>query len=207
MKFITLILAISLFSLSNGNLIFIEDNQTTWRNNINGLTLPYLTNTFLEKLLTWDISKWHIFQWDMGNGTSTWLSRNCEKLITVTPCIEGRLDFKSTDSREETIKIRPLDYRKFDLENGGNRSQYVECISETSDQYDCIIINGLYRLECLKLALNHIKTNGIVVVNNMHQKSLNFRGYNILRILKKYPHFSFKDTNHLDWHTDYWIIN
>jgi len=187
--------------------------------------LPYFTHPFLEKLKSWNTSSWNVFHWTDSAGnlgyTSAWFAKNSK---TFT-CIElskawqkAFLDFckieniKNCKSFLKKPEIKIIYTKLFGkknlptVSNLGENSSYVKVIDTLNQKYDCIIIDGQHRNVCAKFALKHIKPNGIIILNNSNQASIGINSQKTYDLLSKYEHHSYKQPDHIDWCTDYWII-
>lgn len=199
------------------NTIYLPTHNCTQCIDIAGDVLPWFSSPFLDVLQTWDISSWNIFEW--GSGYSTlWFSKHANHIKSV----EIDLSWFELLSKEiNHLNIKNIDYYYKTSEesnvttghgidsNIGENSEYVNIINETEEKYDCIIIDGKHRNTCAKHALNHIKNNGIIILDNANQASINLDSTPTFELFKKYEHFSFLDPIHgsaKDWKTDYWII-
>lgn len=174
----------------------------------NGMVLPWYTKPFLDILVTWNTKNWDVFEW--GGGYSTvWWAAHAKSIVTV----DNNLEWMSAVQKylnqlnltNVTIKNREL-AKNADIGEGGELSTYVMAIDEDQKLYDCIIIDGWHRNTCATKVLNHLKPNGILILDNANQASCDLNSLPTFELLKKYKHYSFLQPGHKDWRTDYWII-
>jgi hypothetical protein len=182
-----------------------------------GNILPWYTPAFLQELLSWDIKDWEIFEWGAGYST-LWFGKHC-KSVTSIESSKQWMNFLTKEVERRnltnvTIKLRKTNYSKnhfgsLKLADGGETSQYVLAIDEDDKLYDCIIIDGFHRNSCAFHVLKHLKLGGILIVDNMDQKSLGIDSNPISKLFEGYEHHSFAGPKNLypDWKTDYWKIN
>lgn len=218
------ILFLTTFSKSCSGLLLTKASSIWQYKDKDKVIYPYCTKPlldYLDGIDTKEISSWHIFEW--GSGSSTiWFAKKCKHITSVehnTDWIEAinkhasQLKLTNINLIQKDItppKSIPHDILGVLFENtlteGGYNSDYVMAINKDNTKYDCIFIDGYHRHACLEQALNHIKPGGIIILNNVNQKTLGIDSTKALEMLKKYEHHSFKQPNHLDWRTDYWII-
>lgn len=190
-----------------------------------GIVFPFFTKPFIDQLKDWDITNWSVFHWTGGHDnlgcTSAWFARRCKNLI----CIEWiqiwqdaltefcrKNNLINTTCVTRTIEKKTKYHQIFGTREvnlwseAGENSAYVQAINEFDLKYDCIIIDGVHRNACAHIALNYVKSYGIIIVNNVNQISQGINSTGIIKLFEKYPHFSFKEPGHIDWSTDYWII-
>lgn len=157
------------------------------RDESNGLIFPYYTWPFLDVLQTWDISNWDVFEYGVGYSTAWWRSK--------AKSVEG------VDNQLEWAN-------KFQSAYQTEKENYIQ---SPSKMYDCIIIDGepvSWRDDCTKYALQHLKPNGILIIDNYHQPSCDCGNWEQTdELLKKYKCFIYHQPNHPDWKTAYWIVN
>lgn len=193
-----------------------------------GTIMPWFTKPFLNVLKTWDMKEWNVFEW--GTGYSTiWFARHCKTVVTVDHNLRWSSGVQSLARKlsldNVTFKVRsPGEIIDTD-DKTDHLSQLAMAINENDRLYDLIIIDCIttQRNACAKFALAHIKPGGILIVDNVDQRSSGVGnvtdrsiGYNSWRLLdfyKKYEHFSFLQSAHddvrhlpLDWRTDFWVI-
>jgi hypothetical protein len=118
------------------------------------LWMPFELNEWLGKRLS---GNERVFEW--GSGSSTiWLEKRTNKIISVE------------DDKEWVDKV------KKDLEKSSsevlfmrNKNGYVNAISKYG-KFDVIIVDGKYRMDCFKLAKEHLNKNGIIIYDDVHYK-------------------------------------
>ncbi len=200
----------------------LTKENNIWRHkDKGGLLYPYCTKPFLDFLDSQNMKKWEIFEWGSG-GSTVWFASKCKRITSIEHDKNWLTDvtthLKILRLKNGILKLRNIEQPKnkehpilgtiqtdIFLEDGLN-SNYVKAIKEDNRKYDCIFIDGLHRHACAKIAINHIKPGGIIVLNNVNQKTLGIDSTPVLELYKNYKHHSFKQPNHLDWRTDYWII-
>jgi predicted O-methyltransferase YrrM len=175
--------------------ILSKPNEWQYIDEESNLLHCWYTKNFLDVLKTFDLSNKKVLE--LGGGASTlWWANKCNSLISVEDneewyniVLEG-LKEKSLLSNTKFTKANNLeDYTKF-LLNG--------------ETFDVIIVDGSYRLECMKLiSESNLNNNGIVILDNFEYMpevmELPLFRTNTLHV---YP-----EPNHFMWRTAYWEIN
>lgn len=175
-----------------------------------GLVFPWFTKPMLDTLVTWDVKDWEVFEWGAGYST-IWFSFNCKNVVSAdtnklwTNTLANELD--SMGQKNVILKIRDTNELNASIGDGGENSDFVNSIDENDKLYDCIVIDGAYhRNACAVVALNHIKDNGIIILDNANQASIHLNSIPTFELLKNYEHYSYLQPGHQDWRTDFWII-
>jgi len=182
-----------------------------------GMIMPYFTHPFLEVLRGWNISDMDLFEWGAGFST-LWFSRRCRSITAVehTEYWAKSLRVLAVTMNERgagnhTRAVFPaivhIPTPSDNINHGGIAQEYCSYIDTYDRKYDIIIIDGIYRNQCVIKALQHIKKGGIIIFDNWKQKSCDIDVSSIEHLLEPYEHYSFPQLCHADWITDYWIIN
>ncbi len=203
---------ISLFGKTDqAEALLFPNELSEWQlRDYNGLIFPWFTHPFLDILKTWNMCSWDVFEW--GSGYSTiWFASRCKKIVSIEHNPEWikvlRDQLWELGFRNARIKRRTPKW-PFHIGSGGETSDYVLAIHEEDTLYDCIIIDGEYhRNTCAVHALKRIKKNGVIILDNANQASIGLNSQPTFDLLEQYEHHSFRQPNHPDWRTDYWIIN
>jgi hypothetical protein len=162
----------------------------------NGLIFPYYSHTFLDILNAWDIKNWKVFEYGGGDSTTWWRNKTNE-------CV--------------SVDTNPAWSQKCDLILESTKDKFIEyplgIVEQTGELFDCIVIDGepvIWRDECTETALKCLKKGGILIIDNWLQDTIEGLGNNDwLRskvLLKDYEGTAYKQPNHKDWKTAYWII-
>lgn len=184
-------------------------NISEWQNIDNaGYVYPWYTKPFLEELSNWCIEDWDVFEYGCGYSSIWWaIYAN-----TVTSVDNNYSWVSSVNNyyKKHNINNANVMYRiineEYTIGEGGSFSPYVNSINENDKLYDCIIIDGECRNTCIYEALKHIKKGGVIILDNADQTSVGLNSKETFKVLSKYKKKSFKQHNHQDWRTDYWII-
>ena len=195
---------------------------------VDGTTLPYFSQTFLQELQKWDVKDWSVFIWGAGDcpteSTLFWFARKCKKVTYVDWYdrwigeLNNFIDRQLHMVNKVLFKCRAIErIEKNDpllgkvnvniFSNFGMNSSYVNAVAEDGEKYDCVIVDGYHRNSCISKAITHIKPGGVIILNNANQQTLGINSTQAYQLLAKYPHKSCLHPGHLDWRTDYWIIN
>jgi hypothetical protein len=118
-----------------------------------GSPLPWYTYPAIEYLNQLDLSGLSVFEYGSGNSTLYWAAR-CARLVSVE------------DNPQWYKQLRPrlpahVDYR---LVRGA--AEYAGAILLYPQPFDVIVIDGAYRLECARLAVQRLQPGGFIVFDN-----------------------------------------
>ncbi len=119
----------------------------------NGEPLPWFTYPAIEYIQQLDLSDRVVFEWGSGNSSLFFADR--VKQITS---VESNKDWFETISKKKKDN-QTLVY----VEEGDN---YPDYISKTKALYDIIIIDGKQRANCAAEAIKHIKSDGLIILDN-----------------------------------------
>ncbi|MCL1926413.1 MAG: class I SAM-dependent methyltransferase, partial [Syntrophorhabdaceae bacterium] len=118
-----------------------------------GNPLPWYTYPAIEYLSQLDFSQKRVFEFGCGN-SSIWWARRAKKVVSVEHdknWYESRLDFK-----EPNLEL----YLKED------EISYAGCIEQQEGFFDVIIIDGVYREQCVEKALKKLSSDGMIIFDN-----------------------------------------
>jgi hypothetical protein len=143
------------------------------------LTMPWYTVGCLQWLITQDLKNMSIFEYGCGI-SSDWWKAQCKKWNGV-----------ESDARWSNGGILTSDMEK-----------YIKACLD--DVYDIIVIDGIYRNECVEFALQSIKKGGVIIIDNWDQASTDMPiewWSKANDLLKKYEVSIYKEPSHVDWKT------
>ena len=115
--------------------------------------IPWYSYPAIEYIKQLDFSDKTIFEYGSGNSTMFW-ARRCKKLVSVE------------DNQQWYNKIRAkLPYNvEYSLFN--EKEKYANSIDNYPEKFDIIIIDGSYRYECSAKALENLKDDGFIILDN-----------------------------------------
>jgi len=171
------------------NKILTEPNEWQKVDDRNGLLFGWYTNNFLDELKKWDVSNWDVLE--LGCGASTlWWGKMCKYLDSY----ENNKDWYD-------IVKEGLNELKLNV-NFSFADDFVSVLN-TGKKYDCIIVDGDYRTECMKaINENNLKKGGIVILDNFEYIP-EIQEHYLYRTNKM---FVYPQDNHYFWRTAYWTI-
>jgi hypothetical protein len=122
---------------------FKKYSRTPW--------LVFSAVDYLEKR----ISGRRIFEF--GSGMSTlWFAERCAQVVSV----------ESDPAWHNSITRLSLGMHNVKLVYASSKESYLGAITDAGLTFDLILIDGLYRKECLDLARAHLSREGLIVVDN-----------------------------------------
>ena len=170
------------------------------------------TEPFLNIMDSWDMSDKNILEFGAGLGTA-WLRKKSKWVDTIESNAEWALKSKSycEENNQYNGEMFFVDlpehlYFNEPFENKGK--DFFSLIPEKN--YDIIIVDGIFRDECLKWSLNHFQKGGILIADNWQQDYV-WISEQAEDIMKKYTANKFIQPDHTNhegkaWQTVYWEI-
>lgn len=166
---------------------------------LGGILFPWYTKSFLDELVTWDLSDKVVFEYGAGASTLWWAAK-CWKLYGVESnadyhaAVTGILDHKA-------LIMLPTD---------SDQNTYVNAISHSCESFNVIIIDGepiAWRDDCVKPAIDCLKPGGKLIIDNWNQPSVGWMpSEETKRLLSQYPVQVYAQDGHPDWKTAVWTI-
>lgn len=148
-----------------------------------GLVFPWYVKSFLDELKTWELEDATVLE--IGGGASTlWWNAKAGWVLTL----ENNLEYIDT--------IQTLGYRvaKYDKHFLKDQPQIFDIII-----IDCEPVH--LRDECVLNAINALKADGKLIIDNWEQPSVWVPGEETKKILAPYECKIYKQPNHPDWQT------
>lgn len=164
-------------------------NKTTWQFHDTELdcVYPWYTKPALDYLSSLNLSDKIVFEYGLG-ASSYWWCRKCKSLYGVDNNPEYVQAVKNATDHEAIVwyeeypdyALKPL---TFDF------------------KFDIIIIDGIYREECVPVALKCLKAGGMLIYDNWMQPSVEIQSQYSQELLLSFKHNIFKQDGHPDWAT------
>ena len=125
-----------------------------------GAPVPWYTFPATEYLKQLDFSEKSVFEFGSGNSTLFWATR-CKELVSV----ENNKEWfdKINAKLPENVKYHFCE----------DKRSYIQSIRKHPGKFDVIIIDGKYRYDCAIEALDKLKDNGFIILDNSdwHEKT------------------------------------
>lgn len=116
--------------------------------------IPWTTYSFIEYIKTYLKPEMEIFEFGSGNST-LFYSSYVRKVVTVEHNLKWYNSIKAkTPSNVEII------YQPYDLEG------YSKLLLSKDEKYDIIIIDGIFRVQCMMNCEAALKNDGIIVLDD-----------------------------------------
>ena len=109
------------------------------------------------------------FEFGSGNSTLFFASR-----IAKLTSIEHNIDWF------EKIKKRIPENTKVVYTSAENIENYLTPLTSTDDKFDLIIVDGLFRNECIEMSLKHLSEEGVIILDDSEREEYK-EGISILR--------------------------
>lgn len=165
-------------------------NEWQHRDPETGLVFPWYTKSFLDELVTWDLSGMKVFEY--GAGASTlWWKRKCKDVYAV-------------ESNEQFLEAVRAKVDDTGIYFACTKENYLKFITKPGMQFDIVVVDGEpieWRDDCIVSALQTIKPGGRLIIDNWDQPSVWIPSDETRALLGKYPVKIYKQKGHPDWQT------
>jgi hypothetical protein len=120
--------------------------------------IPWYTYPAIEYIKQLDFHDKVVYEYGSGNSTLFWAKR-CKKLISVEN------DKKWYEKIKRAITSNNVEYHLLEKEQ-----EYVHSIHRYENNFDVVIIDGIYRYQCAVEALKKIRGDGFIILDNSDWK-------------------------------------
>lgn len=118
-----------------------------------GTELPWYTYPAIEYLSTFDFKECEVFEFGSGNSSLFWANR-ARSVCSVEDNLEW-FEVVSKEKRENQIII-----------HRANEIGYVKSLPEQGKMFEIIVIDGNWRKQCVIEAIDCLKDDGMIVLDN-----------------------------------------
>lgn len=153
-----------------------------------GLVLPWYTKSFLDGLVTWDLSDKVVFEYGCG-ASSIWWAAKCKKLYGVE------------NNKEYFEAVCQQIGHKACIAHETEELPYINSIRQWGIQFDIIVVDGGWRDESIPIVLEHLKPGGKVIYDNWMQPSVCCQTEEVQKVLLGMEHTIYRQEGHPDWQT------
>jgi hypothetical protein len=156
-----------------------------------GMPIPWYTYPAYEYLRQLDFSDKIVFEWSSGN-SSLWWAEMARQVISIE------------HNKEWYDKIRKRKKLNQEILLHINKDDYVNAIRDGDTLHDVIIIDGIHRESCTRIAFNFLKPGGMIIFDNSdwHPVSCDYlRSLGLIQI----DFFGFGPINKYTWATTLFI--
>jgi len=140
---------LKIFKEGYGHTISKERKQSL---NANGLPIPWFTYPAIEYLIQLNLKDKTVLEWGAGN-SSLFFSSIAKKICSIE-------HNKNWYNEISALKIpnQELIFREGNL--------YVTAIKEFNQKFDIVVIDGILRDDCSKIAIQYLKSDGLIILDN-----------------------------------------
>jgi predicted O-methyltransferase YrrM len=147
------------------------------------LVMPWYTLPALEWLKKQDVKEWRVFEYGAGYSTIWW---------------RANADYVNSIDNDKTWATAMSTWW-----SGGHLTPRKEAyIGSIKGSFDCVVIDGDWRLECLEYSIPYLKPGGFMIIDNWGQDDFPpvamERAEELLKGWTKVVH---KQPNHSRWAT------
>ncbi len=115
--------------------------------------IPWYTYPAIEYINQLDFSDKFIFEYGSGNSTLFW-SKKAYQVVSVENDKQWYEKTAQYNSKNIIVKLHT------------NENTYIQEITKHEHEFDVIIIDGSYRYKCAKMAINKLKSGGMIILDN-----------------------------------------
>ncbi len=121
----------------------------------NGLPVPWLTYAFVDFIEERLNKSMVMFEYGSGNST-LWFAERVGEIFSVEYDKKWHNLINAKKAKNSTIFFQSID----------NKIDYIEAIKLPNKKYDFILIDGRFRNKCASIAIDYIKENGVIIIDN-----------------------------------------
>lgn len=160
------------------------NHQNEWQHrDESGMILPWYTKSFLNELVTWDLSWERVFEFGCGASTKWWRSK------AYKTC-----GAESNREYADTLGIPHADNKESFIQNGRVWGQVFDIVVVDCDPVE-------WRDECIMAAVSMLTTGGRLIIDNWDQKSVWVPSDETRKLLADWPVKIYPQEGHPDWKT------
>lgn len=118
-----------------------------------GSPIPWYTYPAIEYLSQLDARDLAVFEFGCGNSSLFWARKEARVW-----CVEHNPQWHATVSAQSFL-LQSLALRE-------TKETYAAAVNESGELFDIIVIDGIWRNECLREALPRLRPGGLVILDN-----------------------------------------
>jgi predicted O-methyltransferase YrrM len=168
-------------------------NEWQHRDPSNGLVFPWYTKSFLDELVTWELSDKTVLEIGLGASTIWW----AHKALYVTAFETDGEWFEAVNKQVTLDKCNVFLAKKGRLI--GAVCEIVEDRKFDIAVIDCEPIE--YRDKAIEVCVSFLKPGGKLIIDNWDQPSVWIPNDETRALLAPYSCKIYKQSGHLDWQT------
>lgn len=115
--------------------------------------IPWYTYPAIEYLNNMDFSGKSVFEYGSGNSSAYW-AKKAKSVHSVEHHREWYAKVTSGMAENQIVELCE------------SEQEYLGAIQRTTEKFDVIIIDGIFREKCAKLVQGHLAIDGIVILDN-----------------------------------------
>ena len=153
--------------------------------------IPWYTYPAIEYFKRLDFEDKTIFEYGCGNSSLFWANR-VKRIISVESDKEWYHKILKEKSRNQEIILAK------------DKDEYIKSINKFGLMFDVIIVDGLYRYDCVLTSIDYLKRDGMIILDNSDwfpKSSECLRQKNLIQI----DFSGFGPVNNYTWSTSIFI--
>lgn len=164
----------------------IQEASLQWRYTDGDLIMPWFVLPCLKWLKEQDTSNWSVFEYGCGYST-VWFRANCKEVQSV----------EHNEAWAKAMSVPCLSNNEQQGVDGDSYKLYVREVAK--HYYDCIIVDGIAREECVKFCLPYLVPGGYLIIDNFDSENYDIKQTEDL--LSDFKCMIHKQPTHSTWQT------
>jgi len=161
----------------------------------NGMIMCWWTHPMLELIEIWDWKDKNVLEFGAGRGTA-WLRERSKFVISIEADLEWAEQARK-DCAEYGLNNGGIYARQLPDGVQGTQPEYFGMIPNDIE-FDIITIDGIYRTEAIKWAINHLKgREGLLIIDNLDQDFV-WISPKAMELIEPYESEVFIQPNHIN---------
>lgn len=163
------------------------------------LVMPWYTLPTLQWLKTQDTSQWIVFEYGAGYST-IWWTMNALKVISIDSNEVWSKAMQTWLATTEEKYVHSIQFWATPI--GTTIDPEVQFPINDNNLFDCVIVDGEWREECVKYCLQFIRSGGFLIIDNWDQEDYPHDAVErTLDLLKDWERQIYAQPNHRTWKT------
>ena len=143
----------------------------------NGDPLPWLTYPAIDFLKERINKELLVFEYGAG-GSSIWFAKfsKCVDSVEHDPKWHSEVQKQTVDKKNIQVFLSPLkpkhqslNYNTLAFLEDKEENEYVNKIKETNKKYHVVVVDGLFRNNCVELAGQYLTSEGVIILDNTNR--------------------------------------
>jgi hypothetical protein len=121
--------------------------------------IPWCTYSFIKFIEPRLSKEFNVFEYGSGNST-IWYAERVKYIVSV----------EHEEKWANKLKQSLPDNANLILQKRDNYKNYIKMVGTLGIVFDIIIIDGIFRVECVSESLNHLNDGGVIIFDNSERE-------------------------------------